>query len=245
MKVSDVLSRRVVSIEPQASVLEAVRLMLQNHISGLPVIDAKGRLVGMLTEGDLLRRAETGTQRQRKRWVEFLLGPGRMAEDYIHTHARRVEEVMTADPVTVGENAPLDEVVRLMEERAIKRLPVTHGGKVVGIVARADLLHALASVGKVAPASAATDGAIRDRILADIDQQKWLAPNIVNVTVRNGNVELWGTITDEKQRQALTVLVENVPGVKSIADHLAWVEPMSGLCIDAPERAAVPVGGVT
>lgn len=244
MKVSDVLTRRVISIDPQATVMEAVRLMLQNHISGLPVIDAKGKLVGMLTEGDLLRRAETGTQRHRKRWVEFVLGPGRMADEYVHTHARRVSEIMTTDPVTVGEEVSLDEVVRLMEERSVKRLPVVRGGKVVGIVARANLMHALASVGKVAPASAGTDGVIRDRILADIDQQKWLAPNIVNVTVRNGNVELWGTITDEKQRQALTVLVENVPGVKSIADHLAWVEPMSGIAIDAPDSAPIAVGGV-
>jgi CBS domain-containing protein len=244
MKVSDVVTRKVISIEPQAGVLEAVRLMLQNHISGLPVIDAGGKLVGMVTEGDLLRRAETGTQRRRSRWLEFLVGPGKLAGEYVHTHARRVDEVMTSEPVTVGEDAELDEVVRLMEGRGIKRLPVVRGGRVVGIISRANLLHALASVGKVAPAAAATDGAIRDRILSEIDRQKWAAPGVFNVTVHNGKAELWGTVIDENQRQAITVLVENIPGVKSIADHLAWIEPMSGMTIEAPLRGPVPVRGI-
>ena len=147
MKVRDIMSTRVVSIAPDANVLEAVRLMLQNHISGLPVIDRSGALVGVVTEGDFLRRSETGTERKRPRWLEFLMGPRRLADEYVHTHARKVEDVMTREPITITEDAALDEVVRIMERRRIKRLPVVRGAQVIGIVSRANLLHALASLG--------------------------------------------------------------------------------------------------
>ena|SRR6266849_3338747 len=133
MKASDVMTRRIVSVTPEATVLEAVRLMLQNHISGLPVIDATGNLIGVVTEGDFLRRAETGTQRKRSRWLDLFVGPRTLAEDYIHAHGRKVAEVMTPDPVTISEDTPLEEVVRAMERHRIKRLPVVRGKNVVGI----------------------------------------------------------------------------------------------------------------
>src|SRR5882724_3187042 len=148
MKAKDVMTRPVISIEPGTSVQQAAQLMLQRRISGLPVIDKTGHLVGIVTEADFLRRAETGTQRRRARWLEFLMGPGRAADEYVHTHGRKVEEVMTPDPQTVAEDSGLDEIVQLMEKRRIKRLPVTRGSQVVGIVSRANLLHALASAGR-------------------------------------------------------------------------------------------------
>ena len=148
MKVKDVMTSPVVSIEPDSTVPQAVRIMLQRHISGLPVVDKDGRLAGIVTEGDLLRRAETGTERKRPRWLEFLVGPGKLAEEYTRAHARKVSEVMTADPLTVGEDTPLEDVVRLMEKRRIKRVPVVRGQEIVGIVSRANLLHALAGVAR-------------------------------------------------------------------------------------------------
>ena len=148
MKVRDIMTSPVVSIEPESAVLEAVRIMLQRHISGLPVIDKEGRLVGIVTEGDFLRRAETGTQRRRPRWLEYLVGPGRLADEYTRTHGRKVHEIMTAGALTVTEDTPLDEVVRLMEKRRIKRLPVMRGNAVVGIVSRANLVHALAGLAR-------------------------------------------------------------------------------------------------
>src|SRR6202163_1801704 len=144
MKASDVMSARVVSISPDANVQEAIKLMLQNHISGLPVIDTSGTLVGVVSEGDFLRRTETGTERRRPRWLEFLMGPRRMADEYVQAHARKVEGVMTREPVTITEDASLDEVVRVMERRRIKRLPVVRGKEVGCIVSRANMLHALA-----------------------------------------------------------------------------------------------------
>ena len=159
MKVRDVMTSPVISIEPESPVLEAVHIMLQRHISGLPVVDKEGHLVGIMTEGDLLRRVETGTQHRRPRWLEYLVGPGRLADEYTRSHGRKVNEIMTADPLTVTEDTPLDEVVRRMEKRRIKRLPVVRGDEVVGIVSRANLVHALAGLAReVKPAAASDQG---------------------------------------------------------------------------------------
>ena len=148
----DVMTANVITVAPHAPILAALQLMLQHHISGLPVVDEKRNLVGIVTEGDFLRRAETGTERQRSRWFEFLIGPGALAGDYVHTHGRRVDEVMTGDVRTVADDAPLDVIVALMEKHRIKRIPVVRGGELVGIVSRANLLHALASiVGELLP----------------------------------------------------------------------------------------------
>jgi CBS domain-containing protein len=231
MKAKDVMTSPVVSVGPDDSVLQAARIMLQRHISGLPVIDQEGRLVGIVTEGDFLRRAETGTQRQRPRWLEYLLGPGRLADEYTRSHGRKVHEIMTIDPLTVGEDAPLDEVVRLMEKRRIKRLPVVRGNEVVGVVSRANLVHALAGFARDAKPGSPGDQAIRDRIIAELAGQAWAPAALVNVIVRDGAVELWGTITDERARQAIIVAAENAPGVKSVKDRLAYLNMMSGMLV--------------
>jgi CBS domain-containing protein len=236
MQVRDVMTRNVISIAAHATVLKAARSMLQNDISGLPVVDAEGNLIGMVTEGDFLRRGEIGTERRRPKWLEFLLGPGRIAEEYVHASGRRVDEIMTRDPVTVAEDDTLETVVELMECRRIKRLPVLRGGKMVGMVSRANLMHALVSIARDAVAPAGGDCAIRDRILAAVAGQPW-APQ-VNVVVKNGVAELWGTITDERERQGCIVTAENVAGVLEVHDHLVWVEPMSGMAFPSPEDEA-------
>jgi CBS-domain-containing membrane protein len=192
-----------------------------------------------LTEGDFLRRAETGTQRRRPRWLEYLVGPGRLADEYTRTHGRKVEDMMTGEPFTVAEDTPLDEVVNLMEKRRIKRIPVLRGSEVVGIVSRANLLHALAGVAREVKSTAADDQAIRDRLLAELAGQPWAPVSLVNVIVRDGVVELWGTITDERERQAMIVAAENVPGVKGVKDHLAWVDALSGMVLYQSDEAPV------
>jgi CBS domain-containing protein len=236
MKIKDVMTSPVVSIEPDSSVLQAVRIMLQRHISGLPVVDKEGRLVGIVTEGDFLRRAETGTQRQRPSWLEYLIGPGRLADEYTRSHGRKVGEVMTPDPVTLSEETPLEEAVRLMEKRRIKRLPVVHGSEVVGIVSRANLVHALAGLVRDVTPTAASDQAIRDRIITELAGQSWAPKASINVIVRNGVVDLWGTITDERERQAIVVAAENAPGVKVVNDHLVWVDVMSGMVLQQSDE---------
>jgi len=240
MKAADIMTRRVISVAPEASVLESARLMLQHRVSGLPVIDAAGRLVGVVSEGDFLHRVETGTELKRTRWLEFIAGPARLATEYVHSHGRKVADVMTGEPVTVGEDTPVEEVVRLMEKRRIKRLPVMRGTKVVGIVSRANLLHALASVAPRAPLAAKDDLAIRDRVLDELAKQPWAPPNLIDVTVRNGAVELWGVVTADHQRDAATVVAENIAGVKKVANHLAWIDPISGMIIYEPDAEQGP-----
>jgi CBS-domain-containing membrane protein len=233
MKVSDVMTPDVLSVRPEATVIEAAQLMLQKRISGVPVTNALGDLVGIVSEGDFLRRAETGTGRQRPKWIEFFMGPGRLADEYVRLSSRKISDVMTHEVKTVPPSATLEQVVRLMERHNIKRVPVVENGKVVGIVTRANLLHAVAGfAGEIAPLSA-EDGTIRDRLLAALKGQPWTPVTAVDITVRNGIVQLSGVITDDRQRQALRVAAENIPGVKKVEDNLAWVEPVSGVFVEA------------
>jgi CBS domain-containing protein len=237
MKAEDVMTREVISIDPDATVLQAARLMLQHHISGLPVVDKDGKLVGVLSEGDFLRRRETKTERRRSRWLEFLMGPGRIASEYSHSHGSKVSEVMTIDVQTVDELASLEDIVELMERRRIKRVPVVCGGQLVGIVTRSNLMHAMVSLARVAQPVAKDDAAIRERLLAEMQKERWAPVATANVVVHDGVVELWGVIVDERQREALKVAAENIPGVKAVNDHLVWVEPTSGLTIEPADAA--------
>jgi CBS domain-containing protein len=235
MKAADIMTSPVYTVAQDAKVAEAVRLMLQKHVSGLPVVDAAGKLVGMVTEGDFLRRSEIGTAKRRARWLELLLGPGAQAETYTHSHGRRVDEVMTREPVAIAENTPTTEIVRLMEKHRVKRLPVVRDGKPVGIVSRANLLHLFAGALADVKPVAASDAAIREHILAEMKTQSWAPTGSTNIIVRDGVVQLWGTIFDERERQALKVLAEGAPGAKGVEDHLIWLEPMSGLYLEPPK----------
>lgn len=237
MKAADVMTRNVVSVKPDATVLQAARLMLQHHISGLPVVDDDGKLVGILSEGDFLRRRETATERRRSRWLEFLMGPGKIASEYTHSHGNKVAEVMTQDVQTVSEDASLEAIVELMERRRIKRVPVMRGNTIVGIVTRSNLMHAMVSLARVMPKEAQGDATIREQLLAELERQQWAPIATTNVVVHNGVVELWGVVVDERQREALKVAAANTPGVKAVKDHMVWVEPTSGMVIEAPEPA--------
>ncbi|MGC2413014.1 MAG: CBS domain-containing protein [Stellaceae bacterium] len=235
MNVADVMTRTVITVTPETTIADAAGLLLQHRISGLPVVDTKGAVVGIVTEGDLLRRTETGTERRHARWLEFLITPGRLAREYANANARKVGEVMSADIVAVTPRESLAEVVRLMEHNHVKRLPVIEAGRLVGIVSRANLVRALLDdLSKPAGGNAALgDAEIAERILAEITKQPWGPRASVDVKVASGVAELYGSITDERERTALRVLAENTAGVKEVRDHLVWVEPMSGFVIPA------------
>lgn len=237
MKAEDVMTRNVISIDPDATVLQAARLMLQHRISGLPVIDKGGQLVGVISEGDFLRRRETKTEHRRSRWLEFLMGPGRVAAEYSHSHGSKVSEVMTTDVETVDDVTPLEDIVELMERRRIKRVPVMCGREVVGIVTRSNLMHAMVSLARAAQGPAEDDASIRERLLDEIKKEQWAPAATTNVVVHDGVVELWGVIIDERQRAALKVAAENIPGVKAVKDHMVWIEPMTGVTLEAQETA--------
>jgi CBS domain-containing protein len=231
MKASDVMTRNVLTVGRETTVANAIRVMLDHNISGLPVLD-NGKVVGILTEGDLLRRSETGTERQRPRWLEILMGPGRMAGEYVRTHGRKVEEIMTTDLVSVAGNTPLDEVVGLMERRRIKRVPVIEGDVLLGLVSRLDLLRALLRAMEAQHSEGRGDDEIRDQILAELAKAAWVPKDGLSITVKDGVVDLHGVILEEKERDALRVVAENVPGVRAVEDHLVWIEPVSGTIIE-------------
>lgn len=234
MKAADVMTRNVLTVGPESSVAQAIRLMLNNNISGLPVLAADRKVVGILTEGDLLRRGETGTERHRPRWLEILMGPGRAAGEYVRTHGRKVADIMSTDVVSVAGDTPLDEVVGLMERRRIKRVPVVEGEALVGIVSRADLLRSLLGVLDAQPAEARRDEEILELIQAELAKRSWVPRDGLSISVKDGVVDLNGVILEEEEREALRVVAENAPGVKAVEDHLVWIEPVSGTVIEPP-----------
>ena len=234
MRAHQIMNRQVTSVSPDTPIVDAANIMLREHISGLPVVTVKGKLVGVVSEGDFLRRSEIGTQTKRGRWLQVIVGPGQSATEFAHQHGRKVEEVMTANPITVTEDTSLEEIVRLMERHHVKRLPVMKNDKMIGIVSRSNLLQAVASLARDIPDPTATDDRIRDRIVQSISKNDWRPVNL-DVIVRNGIVNIGGMITDERARAAAIVAAENVSGVKMVHDHLCWVDPMSGLYLLSAE----------
>jgi CBS-domain-containing membrane protein len=235
---ADIMTSAVFSIDADMSVVDAARMMLQHKISGLPVVNRENNLIGMITEGDLLRRAEIGTERHRSPWLELLLGPGRAADDYTMTHARKVSEIMSDGIVSVTPDTPLDRVVALMERHRIKRVPVLSGKRIVGIVSRANLLAALVDATPKATIVNPSDSAIRDAILVELKRQSWAPSGTVEIEVKDGVVELRGIITDGREREALRIVAENAAGAKAVTDHLTYVEPMSGMAIGPRDEGA-------
>lgn len=234
MRAHQVMTRKVITVSPETSIVDAANLMLRHHISGLPVVDAEGKVVGIVSEGDFLQRSEIGTPRKRGRLLSFFLGYGAAAEDYVRDHGRKVSEVMMPTPLTVSEETPVADIVALMERNHIKRVPVVRDGKLVGIVSRSNLLQAVASLARDVPDPTADDDHIRRRVMEEIEKHDW-CPIGLSVIVRDGIVHLSGTITDERSRQAAIVAAENVQGVVKVHDHLCWTDLETGYYLKSPE----------
>ncbi len=244
--VKDVMTTPVVTIAASASILDAAQLMLANRISGLPVVGPDGGLVGMVTEGDFLRRGELGTTADRSPWLEAFTSPGRLAADYVRSHGRKVEEIMTADLVTTGRAETLNAAVEVMIRHHIKRLPVVESGRLIGIIARSDLVRELLQVLSNASPEPESDAQIRTAILDELGRQSWTIRGLIRIDVADGAVELSGPVFDDREREAIRVVVENVPGVTSVVDRMLRIEPISGMVILPEEEAAalpdVPAG---
>lgn len=228
MQAGDIMTVGAATIRADASIADAARLMLEHRISGLPVVDEDERLVGMVTERDLLRRVETGTDPRRPRWLEVLLGGEELAQEYVRTHSRHVADVMTREAVSVSTDTPLGEVIGLMERKGFKRLPVVRDGRVIGIVSRANLLRALAKRIDEVPSAAGEDLQVRQRILEELDARGWTPSGGIDVVAHGGVVELHGIVGDEHVRRAICVAVENTPGVTQVDDRLQVVKPVPG-----------------
>jgi CBS domain-containing protein len=234
MQVETIMTSPVASIEPSASISQAAGSMLSRKISGLPVIRGDGTLVGIVSEGDFLRRGELDTKRKRSRWLEFLVSPGKAADEYVHANGRRVSEVMSENVITTSRDASLEDVVELMTRHHVKRIPVVDGAKVVGIVTRSDILRALLCALPTPGLVAVGDEQIRQNIVAELSAQPWAGAGMIRVSVNKGIAELEGAILDERERQAAIVAAENVAGVKAVTDRMFWVEPLSGTVLSPP-----------
>ena len=220
MQARDVMVSPVITVSGNAVVRDVAKLMLEKRISAVPVVDGKGKIIGIVTEGDLLHRAEAGTERRETWWVRFLAGGATIAADYAKSHARRVQDVMTTEVVTAAPETPLHDLATLLEERGIKRVPIVNkAGELVGIVSRANLVQAVASA-RPRLELHLPDSAIRQKLLDDLKRQSWAQPHKLNVMVANGVVDLWGFVDSDKERKAIRVAAENIPGVTAVNDHL-------------------------
>ena len=219
MIAADVMTPDVICAAPETPLPELVRLMLDNRISALPIVE-DGRIVGIVSEGDLLHRAETGTESRPSRWLELVTSTDRLAADYTRTHGRKAGEIMTRDVVTVADTTPIAEVAHLLEARRIKRVPVTRDGRLVGIVSRRNLLQALATSLSPPPITCGRQEHPRS-LLCELRRQAWAGgPGSINAVVADGVVHLWGVAPDETLRQAIVVVAENIPGVRAVEDHM-------------------------
>jgi len=219
MKAGDIMVKDVLAVGPETPVREVALLMLERRISGVPVVDADRRVLGIVSEGDLIRRPEIETDHAPKRWLGLFLSDEERARDFVKSHGRKAREVMTQPAIGVAPDTPLPEVVRLMERHRIKRLMVVDHGKLAGLVTRADMLRAMVAYQDISPA-ASSDRDLRERIDSILRGEDWAASAYVNVTVENGVAHLWGTVESASQREALILAVRSVPGVTGVQPHL-------------------------
>jgi CBS domain-containing protein len=220
MRAIDVMVRDVVTVSRDTDVAEAINLLAERDVSALPVLDKDGNLVGVLSEADLIHRAEIGTEKHRPWWLEAVTGGSTLAEEFAKSHGKKVGEVMTDAVISVAEETPLSEIAALFERKRIKRVPVVKDGKLVGIVSRSNLIQALASVIGRVDEHDDTDREIRLELLARLKGQPWTGFGDRNITVGNRVVHLWGLVGSEAERKALLALAEGVPGVARVSDEM-------------------------
>ena len=222
MRAKDVMTSPVVTVGLDATVQEIARLLIERQVSGVPVLDPDGRVVGIVSEGDLMRRVEHADEHHRSWWLRLFSDATTDATDYVKTHGRRAADVMARDVVTVEEDTPLHEIAILLEERRIKRVPVVRDGRLQGIVSRANLLQGLAASPMAAPSPLSVDDdTIRKRILATLREEVGGMTELVNIVVNQGVVDVWGVTDSLEVKRAIRVAAENAPGVREVRDHVS------------------------
>jgi len=221
MRATDIMTSEVITVEEDATVQAAAELMAEHGISALPVVDKDTRVIGIVSEGDLLHRAETATEQRRSWWLEMMTSTNQLAGEYIKSHSAKVTDVMTRDVISVTDATPVADIAVLLETHRIKRVPVLRDGRLAGIVSRANLVRALAmTINERASSTEADDENIRNKLLAELKAQKWAEVSPANVTVKDGVVHLWSSYLSEQEKRALVVAAENIPGVRRVEDHM-------------------------
>ena len=220
MKARDVMVSPVVTVGENETVRNVAKLLIEKRISAVPVVDGAGKLVGIVTEADLLHRTEAGTERPVSWWLSLISGDFALEDDYVKSHAAKIKNIMTRDVRTADPDMPLVEIADIFEEEHIKRVPiVSQSGDLVGIVSRANIIQAIASARPQLDISP-SDATIRNRLVDELKRQPWSHVHRLNVTVKAGVVDLWGFVESDKERQAITVAAENISGVTAVNDHL-------------------------
>jgi len=227
MLAKDVMTTEVVTVSPDTPVSEIAQLLLRHCISAVPVIGEKGNVAGIVSEGDLMRRPESDTDlRARSWWLMMMTDAQRLAREYNKTHGQRASDVMTKKVTVVGEETPVGEIARILEEKHIKRVPVVRDGKLVGIVSRANLLRGLATAKQAPlPAVSKNDQSVQQHVMAALRKEPWADLAFVSATVEDGVVDLWGLSETPEQRTAYEVAAASVPGVKSVQNNLTSSMP--------------------
>jgi CBS domain-containing protein len=221
MQARDVMVSPVITVGKFATVRDVAKILLEKRISAVPVVDHAGKVIGIVTESDLMHRAEAGTERPYSWWVRFLAGDAMIAADYVKSHAAKVEDIMTSNVVTATPETPLHEIAALLEEHQIKRVPIVNkDGDLVGIVSRSNLVQVVASA-RPKLEMTLPDSTIRQKVLDELKKQSWSHTHNLSVTVSNGVVDLWGLAETGDQRKAIRVVAEAIPGVTVVNDHLA------------------------
>jgi CBS domain-containing protein len=219
MKARHIMVSPVITVKPSATVQEVAKLLLERRISGVPVVDDQGKIVGIVSEGDLMHRAEAGTERRHSWWLQGFMGDEALAAEYVRAHAHKVADVMTRNVISASPDTPLHEIAALLEKNSIKRVPIVKDGYLVGIVSRANLIQAVAS-GRKGLEMPVSDTVIRDAILAGLNGQPWAHIGLLNITVRDGVVDMWGIADSEAERKAIRVAAESTPGVSAVRDNM-------------------------
>jgi CBS domain-containing protein len=220
MKAADVMKREVITARPNATLEAVLDLLVTHRISAVPVVDDKGAVVGIVSEGDLLRRSEAGTEHRRSRWLELFIPEQTLALEFVKSHSRRVTDVMTRNVIAVTPDTPLAEVATVLEKNRIKRVPVVQDGKLVGIVSRADLVRTLANLYKNVAAAPVSDEHLRQSIMAELANQAWAHPDLISIEVHDGTVDISGLAESSAEKHAIRIAAESLPGVKAVNDRV-------------------------
>ena len=230
MKAKDIMVTTVTTVGPETSVRDVAKVLLANRISAVPVIDDQGRLVGIISEGDLVRRTELGTHYRRSWWLELISGINKeaLAKAFLKSHGRKVRDVMTTKVVTAKPTTPLRDIATVLEKNRIKRVPIVVKGQVVGIVSRANIIQALAGLREEPERTTTSDSIIRKKVMKQIKSGKWSKGSLLNVTVQDGKVRLWGLVDSEAEKQAARVAAELVEGVKAVENNVTGLPLVAG-----------------
>ena len=219
MHAAEIMTRNVITATAKTEIKEIVDLMIKNRISAVPVVDGNDRVIGMVSEGDLMRRVENNTERRDSWWLKALFTARNDADASGKSHGRRAEDVMTRDPISVSEDTPLYKIAQTLEKHHIKRVPVVTNGKLVGIISRSNLLHGFSTMQKDS-AGTADDRTIREKIVNEMSDRLGISGNTTNVVVSNGVVTLWGLVETEAEKKAAAIAAEGTAGVKEVHNNL-------------------------